>query len=84
MEDLLDRPDDANRHFADAIKQSQSLISPVWTARGQLDWAGSLLARGEPSRARELVDAANDTIGTLTLPRLQQQSANLQAALAGV
>jgi class 3 adenylate cyclase len=81
IEDLLDRPDDADRHFAASIEQSQSLGSAVWTARCQLDWAESLLARVETSRARGLVDAADATIGPLTLPALQQRAAGLRDRL---
>jgi hypothetical protein len=81
IEDLLDRPEDADRHFAEAISQSQRLGSPVWIARSRLDWAERLAARGETERARQLVDAADEAIGTLTLPRLQQQSAELRERL---
>jgi class 3 adenylate cyclase len=81
LEDALDRSVDADRHFAEAIEQSRRLMSPVWIARSQLDWAASLLARQEIERAGELVDAADATIGTLTLPALQQQSAALRARL---
>jgi hypothetical protein len=82
LEDVIGRPDEADRHYAEAIEQSHSLISPVWIARCQLDWAASLLARGVRPRARALVDDADATIGDLTLPRLQQQSADLHDALA--
>jgi hypothetical protein len=78
VEDLLDRHDDADRHFAEAIEQSQRLMSPVWTARCQLDWAERLATRGRLEHARRLVDQADEAIATLTLPRLQQQSAELR------
>jgi class 3 adenylate cyclase len=81
LEDVLDRPADADRHYAEAIEQSERLISPVWVARCSLDWAASLLERGEAERARELVDAADATMGTLTLPRLRQQSSGLREQL---
>jgi class 3 adenylate cyclase len=82
LEDVLDRPADADRHYADAIEQSERLISPVWIARCRLDWAVSLLERGEAERARELVDAAGATMGTLTLPRLRDQMTDLRAQLS--
>jgi class 3 adenylate cyclase len=82
LETVLDRPGDADRHFAEAIEQSRSLGSPVWIARCCLDWAESLADRDERVRAQELVDEANAAIGSLTLPRLQDQSATLNARLA--
>jgi hypothetical protein len=81
LELVLDRPDDADRHFAEAVEQSTSLGSPVWIARCSLDWAESFADRGDTARARELVDRANEAIDTLTLPRLQDQSATLTARL---
>ena len=65
LELVLDRTDDADRHFAESIEQSRSLGSPVWIARCCLDWAESLADRGETARARELVDDANAAIGSL-------------------
>ena len=82
LEDVLDRPDDADRHFADAVEQSRSLISPVWIARCQLDWASCLLARNDTQGARELIDDADATIGTLMLPALQQQAMELRTQLS--
>lgn len=55
---------------------------PLWIARCSLDWAESLADRGDKARARALVDEATDTIGSLTLPVLQDQSAALSARLA--
>jgi hypothetical protein len=82
LETVLDRPGDSDRHFAESIEQSRQLGSPVWIARCCLDWAESLADRGEPVRARELVHEANTAIGSLTLPRLQDQSSTLDARLA--
>jgi hypothetical protein len=81
FEDLLDRPDVANEHFADAITQSKNVMSPVWVARCQLDWAECLIARGDTSRAVELANATDETIGHLMLPALKQQSADLRGTL---
>ena len=82
LETVLDRRDDADRHFAAAIDQSRRLGSPVWIARCCLDWAESFADRDEKVRARELVDEADAAIGSLSLPRLQDQSASLTARLA--
>jgi class 3 adenylate cyclase len=81
LEQLLDRPADADRHFAESIVLANNLISPIWVARCQLDWAAALLERGETARARDLVDDGVTTIGSLTLPVLQRQSSELRALL---
>lgn len=83
LEMLLERPTDADRHFEASIAKSHDMISPVWIARCQLDWATALLDRAETAHARDLVDDADATIGALTLPALQQQSARLRALLSG-
>ena len=41
------------------------------------------MGRAETARARGLVDDADETIGALVLPALQQQAARLRALLAG-
>ena len=81
LEHVLGRDADADRHFGAAIDDARRLGSPVWIARSQLDWAERLAARGQSERARDLVDDADATIGALTLPALQQQSAALRTAL---
>ena len=81
LEHVLDRPVEADAHFAAAIALADEMISPVWSARCQLDWAAALRDRGEVARARELVDDADASIGSLTLPALQQQSAQLRELL---
>jgi len=82
LEAVLDLPDDADRHFAESIEQSRQLDSPVWIARCCLDWAESLAERGETERARQLVAEAGAAIGSLALPRLQDQLSTLSARLA--
>jgi class 3 adenylate cyclase len=81
FEDLLDDPDAADRHHANAVEQSHQLATPVWVARCQLDWAASRLARGDAERAHALVDAADSTIATLALPALHHQSTDLRQQL---
>jgi hypothetical protein len=83
LEDVLDRSEDADRHFAAAIEQSRSLGSPVWTARSQLDWAESQLARGDRDRAAALLADADDEMEGLALTRLEEQAAALRERLAG-
>ncbi len=82
LEHVLDRPADIDRHFGEAVEISRRLMSPVWLARSRLDWAENLASRGERARARQLVDEADATIGSLPLPALQQQSARLREQLA--
>jgi class 3 adenylate cyclase len=81
LEEVLDLAGQSDPHFASAIALSRRSESPVWIARCQLDWAEALLTRGEVAAAIELVDAADATIGALTLPELQRQSAELRARL---
>jgi hypothetical protein len=83
LELVLDRSADADRHFAEAIEQSRALGSPVWIARTCLDWAESLLRRGETARARQLVADARNVMEPLALPRLEQQLASLAEQLPG-
>jgi class 3 adenylate cyclase len=81
LELVLDRPADADHHFAAAIEESRSLGSPVWIARTCLDWAESLDHRGEAPRARTLVADATTVMDPLSLPRLEQQLAGLPERL---
>jgi hypothetical protein len=81
LELVLDRPDDADVHFATAIEQAQSLRTPVWVARGCFDWADSLAERGIGDRALELLTQGEAAIASLQLPRLQRQSTELRARL---
>jgi hypothetical protein len=81
LEDVLGSAADADRHYAEAIEQSESVGSPVWRARCQLDWAASRLERGDHHRGEALIDRADATIGSLALPRLQRQSAELRDRL---
>jgi len=79
LELVLDLPDDADRHFAEALAQSVAFESPMWIARCALDWAESLIDRGEASRAVDLVDQAEVALVGLSLPALEQQVVRLRA-----
>jgi class 3 adenylate cyclase len=81
LELVLDRPDDADRHFAESVEQSHRLGSPVWVARCLLDWAGSLADRGDTVGATARADEADAAMSGLTLPRLEQQAAALRGRL---
>jgi signal peptidase I len=78
LEQVLDRPADADRHFAEAVEFSSRLDSTVWTARCTLDWAEMWATWGETAWAGHLVDKADDAMGSLELPALRQQSADLR------
>ncbi len=47
LHDALGEHDLADELFALAVEQHEALRSPTWVARTQLDWAESLLRRGE-------------------------------------
>ncbi len=81
LEVVLARPDDADRHFAEALDQSVAFQSPLWIARCALDWAESLSARGETERAVDLVAQAHEAMAGLSLPRLERQAAELVSRL---
>jgi class 3 adenylate cyclase len=83
LETLLDRPDDADRHFGESIAQSEQLGSPVWVARSCLDWAERCASRGNRERARELVEQADVAMSSLVLPRLQDQRTALERSVYG-
>jgi signal peptidase I len=81
LEIVLDQPNDADGHFAEAIDFSRGMTSPVWTARCQLDWAQTWMDRGEVAWAAQLTDDADTTAGMLALPALQRQWMNLRDQL---
>jgi hypothetical protein len=50
-----------------AIEDHTRAGTPPWLARTRVDWAESLLRRGENERARELALAAVEDVGDLEL-----------------
>jgi signal peptidase I len=82
LEQMLGRVEEADRHFAQAIEFSRRLGSPVWVARGELDWAEAWMARGVPERAARSLEAAEDALGNLDLPALRRQADDLREGLA--
>jgi tetratricopeptide (TPR) repeat protein len=61
---LLERPNDAERHFEAALAMNAKLGALPWLARTQEDYAEMLLARDrprDPERAHELLTAARAT-----------------------
>ncbi len=81
LEHVLDRPTDADRHFAEAIAFGRRMGSPVWTARSVLDWAETVMSRHDPVRAAELIDDAEGAMATLDLAALRRRAADLRTRL---
>jgi hypothetical protein len=82
LHDSLGDHELADERFAAAVEQLERLVSPPWTARTQLDWAESLLARGQAARARACVDSAVAAVGDLDLPDARSRIASISERLA--
>lgn len=82
LELVLDRPDDADRHFEQGLALSVEFETPLWIARCSLDWAESLADRGDAEAARARLEQAEAAMAPLTLPALEQQATALRARLA--
>jgi len=68
-------PDEANRHFEQALKVNQALESPVLVAHTQLDWAATL---GAGTRAQRLIQEAAETAEQLGLAAIARRVARLR------
>lgn len=79
LHDALGRHDRADELFAAAVEQQMSLASPPWVARTQLDWASSLLARGDRDRASVALAAAAAAFGDLDLVESRHRHGQLVA-----
>jgi DNA-binding SARP family transcriptional activator len=62
---LLEREDDAERHFRSAIEANATSGALPWLARAKADYAQLLRERGDHVRAAELLDAARATYESL-------------------
>ena len=82
LHDALDEPDRAEEYFARAVEQHQSIRSPNWVARTELDWAESLLARDRVDDAAAHLAAARAVIGDLDLTDSLRRLDELTARLA--
>ena len=69
----------ADQAFAAAVEDHTRLQSPPWVARTHLDWAGSLLVRGEADRGAAQLDAAEAALGTLDLPESRTRLVTLRS-----
>ena len=82
--DRLGEHEQADALFANAVRQHESLRSPTWVARTQLDWAESLMRRGSTGAAPTHLDAAAMALGDLDLPDNQLRLTELHSQLAAV
>ena len=82
LHDALGEHEVADELFALAVEQHEALRSPTWVARTQLDWAESLLRRGEVEPARACLDAASAAIGDLELIDSRLRLADLTERMA--
>jgi DNA-binding CsgD family transcriptional regulator len=81
---VLDRPDDAERHFAGAVAMENRIGAQPFLVLAQLDHAGTLLARDRPGdreRAGRLVERSGYTAGRLGMAPAAARAATLSAAL---
>jgi hypothetical protein len=81
LHDALGEHERADELFSAAVQQQIRIASPPWTARTQLDWAESLLARNEFGRAGECVAGAVAAVGELDLPDARSRIASISARL---
>lgn len=81
LHDALGEHDLADELFAAAVEQHEAFRTPPWIARTQIDWAESLIARGQLDGARTHLDAARAAIGDLDLPDNQRRLDTLAAQL---
>jgi ATP/maltotriose-dependent transcriptional regulator MalT len=84
LADSLDRWDDADRHFGDALAANSRMGARPFVARTQFAYAAMLTRRdgpGDRARARSLTDAALTTANVLGMERLAVKVAALRATL---
>jgi DNA-binding CsgD family transcriptional regulator len=84
---VLGRPDDADRHFADAVAMETRIGAAPFLALAQLDHAAALLARdraGDRDRAARLVERAGFTAGRLGMAPAAARATELATALGAV
>jgi DNA-binding CsgD family transcriptional regulator len=74
--------DAAERHLGDAVALNERLGQVMWSARSRFELAGVLLRRQQPGdrdRARALLEVVERTAGSLALPALLRQVAEVRA-----
>ena len=78
LADRLGDHDEADRWFARALAQHEAMRSPPWVARTFLDWAESLLARGDARGAATHLEPTSAAIGSLELGESRKRLDDLQ------
>jgi tetratricopeptide (TPR) repeat protein len=76
----MQRFEDAERHFQDALAMNERMGARPWVAHTQHDYAQMLLTRdapGDREQAVELLDACLSTCGELGLVALEQRASAL-------
>jgi class 3 adenylate cyclase len=87
LAEALGRPEDADRHFADALAMNQRLESPPLVARTQYDQARTLLARGslaDRERTLQIASRALDTARRLDMKRLAEKTLAVKLEAQGI
>jgi tetratricopeptide (TPR) repeat protein len=74
---LLERWDDAERHFEEALEMNERMTARPWLAHTQEDYGRVLLERGETQRGSALIAAAVATYQELGMRPHASQSARL-------
>ena len=81
---LLERPQDADRHFAEALARCELLGAPAIRARTLLELARALAGRGEPAdqgRLEAMLEEGAQLADELHIPGLADGIARLRKAL---
>jgi hypothetical protein len=64
---LLNRQEDATRHFENALQMNERMSTRPWLAHTQRDYAQTLIQHGDGQRATELLTAALATYRELDM-----------------
>jgi class 3 adenylate cyclase len=84
---LLERWDDAERHFQDAMAMCEKMPSPPYLAQTQYDYARMLLrcgGSGDRPRALQLLGRAGQAAQRIGMAGLAQQVVNAKAEAQGI
>jgi len=87
LAESIGRPEDADRHFAEALAMSERLESPPLVARVQYDCARTLLARGatiDREHALALAGRSLDTARRLGMQRLAEKVLAVKLEAQGI
>ena len=81
---VLERYEEAERHFAAATEIAERLDAPLFLASTHVSWARALTARGrgdDLERAQEMLEQAGDTAGRLGAGLITREVAECRTAL---